>query len=385
MLQIEGTFNDKVFDRPTAISPKELATRYGLLLPDANNPIYIRWNDRLQAIKFGQKIHPRSVRLNTKLTATTATGDFFTLNYIHGGPLKSRVILDTPQTTLFSNDIEKAVFMQLHPQCKGSPLRVDDKGPWKYSIYDPAIEQAALHDLQLQMMEMNAAILRDIPWSSLEVLASGFVLNGKNVRSSLKKGELPTRGALVAMLQADPKGFIQAWHLPKTANDGLLFVALERGLIITDHVGNRRVLRFNNNLAGGRTITTLQSGNIYEQLQQAAGLDRSILNILTEALSFTLIPDAKEVAPTGQANEPSVLEKDLEIISEAIGYGLIDYDPDSLTVKKGDAGIATFTLDQLKRTNGDWQQCLAEAFAEDKNTRQSVAMSLRHAKKKSSN
>lgn len=392
MLTILGTIGDKTFEKETPIAAKTVADRFpGLPLPTVAQPVYLEFADRHKGKDpDGKPLAPPSIAIPTVLTVQTVEGDSFTLKINTGKPGrdKNRVILNQVRTQLTFNDFEKALFLLLSKRCESNPFS-RGVGRFDFKVVNPAAETQKVFQQQLKVNELQNEILQNLPWLSVQLRAAGLNIRGNNARSELKQGELATRARLIVLLNQFPTEFIQEWDKHQNELDGMLWTALDSGLIVRGEENGRKVLKFSQAM-GGRRILYLQGGNEYDQLKNATLIDTDVMVAIRKYYDGL----AKESAPVEKAAtapvRPNIDERraqDLEIIAEAKALNILSYDPENGSVnlrnaKDIESSLVILDIEMLTEANGYWDHALATVFANDKNKRQAVAISLAHRKKK---
>lgn len=390
MLTIIGTIGEKTYEKETPIAAKEVAARFpALSLPTPANPVYLEFTDRHKGKDpDGKPLAPPSIAIPTILEVQTVEGDSFKLKLNTGkaGRDKNRVILNQARTQLTFNDYEKALFLLLSRRCESNPFS-RGIGRFDYKIVNPLAETQKVYDRQLKVNELQNEILKNLPWLSVQLRAAGLNINGLNARAELKQGETATRARLIVLLNQFPDLFINEWNKHQNELDGMLWMALDSGLIVRGDESGRKVLRFSAQM-GGRRILYLQGGNEYEQLKNATLIDTDVMVAIRkyyDGLSKETAPVEKQPAPRPNIDERRL--QDLEIIAEATALNILSYDPENGSVnlknaKDVESSLVVLDIHMLTEANGYWNEALANVFANDKNKRQAVAISLSHRKKK---
>lgn len=135
-------------------------------------------------------------------------------------------------------DLEKLVFMLLHPKCQNSPLSGPAASDKKYQIDDAVTKAAKVVTNVQSFMEVYNQVLT-APISVMRTKLAG--IKRMNVEP-LEDTEVQAQ--IFTMMQNDPEGFYKKWSMHTTSFEGLINRAINLAVVEKYGVGNGQAWRF---------------------------------------------------------------------------------------------------------------------------------------------
>lgn len=375
MIRVTGVFADKTYEKPTAVTAKALAERFGCDLPTQEKALQIALSPRqIKRDVFRQERMPHAIYLQTTIDGTDPkTGDSLTITYIPTRGGKGRVRFSGGVQLYGIDRTEEAVFLQLSPRFKTSPFRPQG-GPFELEMSRPEVANQARLELRQQVLELQNRIIQPahlggLPFSAIEIRARGMNVQGHTFGAVLAEGESATRLRLCSVLDQFPAQFIKEWGNEKSETEGYIRWALDKGLIVWGTNSSGAGYFWRPDVRNGKKIVPVRENQdgLTELLAQAFEDHGIILTIKglranelgEEALDLQEKEEIQEEIDARNRKELSVEERKALTLRDAETYGLIAFDADSCELWKTKGierieKICDVDADLLADAEGDW-------------------------------
>lgn len=242
-----------------------------------------------------------------------------------------------------ADEMDKLVFLMLHPWCEQSPISGNTREKY-FRIRNRVVESQAKMGLYEKISSIRSEILamskdpNKMPL--LRRKAKGIIVRGQRVAIADYASDAEVAVTLIEKLEEWKTDFITAWTAPESDIRGMVQVAIDRGVIILNRVGDMTgafwgasgelLCRFGN-ASDALTAVCTHILNNYD----------GVMPTLKQALDGQSLADkAREVAARISEDAETVASLDNldNLIDRAVGLNIVFFNPAKGTVEWSDNG-----------------------------------------------